>query len=222
MSNLPLVTCIMPTYNRPKYMMRAIKLFIKQKYPNKELIIVDDSPTDVPNLSIPKMSNVTYIRLSSRRSIGYKRNLALTHARGNIFMFWDDDDYYSCNRIHIQVKPIIDNLCDITVFSSITYYNAKTDSCYKTSDKDHNLIWYNGYASGSLTCKYSLFNTIKFKHTNIAEDRDFIIEATKRGARILTVPNKMDYIYTRHASNSFDIPKVHKITVKHHQKLKLL
>jgi len=38
----PLISCIMPTYNRRPFLPLALRCFLDQDYPNKELIIVDD------------------------------------------------------------------------------------------------------------------------------------------------------------------------------------
>ena len=38
----PLVSCIMPTYNRREFVPLAIRYFLRQDYANKELIIIDD------------------------------------------------------------------------------------------------------------------------------------------------------------------------------------
>ena len=45
---MPLVSCICPTYNRPpshKYLVEeAIESFLRQTYPNKEMVVVNDCP----------------------------------------------------------------------------------------------------------------------------------------------------------------------------------
>ena len=40
--SFPLISCIMPTHNRRSFIPRAIAYFLRQDYPNKGLIIVDD------------------------------------------------------------------------------------------------------------------------------------------------------------------------------------
>ena len=195
------VSCICVTYNRPQYLVRAIKLFNKQSYSHKELIIIDDS--NVP-LHIPKCDNITYVHYKMRKSIGCKRNIALKYARGDVFMFWDDDDYYSTCRITKQVAPIINNIADITVFDNVYYYDVRQNAMYTLPKHIHPIVWYKGYACGTLTFHKRYLS--RFKHISIGEDRDFIIEAQKKGARVYPIANKMDYVYTRHGNNSFSIP----------------
>jgi glycosyltransferase involved in cell wall biosynthesis len=50
LSDLPLVSCIMPTFNRRPFVPQAIRYFLAQDYPEKEFIIVDDGADSVADL----------------------------------------------------------------------------------------------------------------------------------------------------------------------------
>src|ERR1700752_425901 len=109
----PLVSCIMPTYDRRGFISQALQQFLQQDYPNRELIIVDDGSDAIGDLA-ENLAGVRYLRLPSRKSIGAKRNLACQQARGEIIAHWDDDDWYSSDRLRYQVMPIITGGADIT------------------------------------------------------------------------------------------------------------
>lgn len=211
----PLVTCIMPTYNRSHYMQRAIYMFLKQDYPNKELVIVDDSKK---KSKVPKYGNITYIKLNEKQNIGKKRNIAINAGLGEIFIFWDDDDVYSTNRITKQVKPIIQSGVDITVFMNVIYHNVDANIYYKTDKATHEQLWYKGYLCGSMASKKYFWKLKPFKQRQLGEDRDFIENAINNGAKLKPIRNNFDYIYTRHNSNTFkfedDIRKLLIDTVK--------
>jgi len=89
----PLVSCIMPTYNRPHFLRQAILCFLRQTYESSELIVVDDSETPVQELC-SGLFRVRYLRLDRRTSLGEKLNIGIRHAQGTIIQKWDDDDYY--------------------------------------------------------------------------------------------------------------------------------
>src|SRR5574341_1894161 len=97
-SAYPLVSCIMPTYNRYRFVPQAIRYFLEQDYPHKELIIIDDSPVKA-SIDIPDGEAIRYFHQLGRRSLGEKRNYAITHCRGEIIMHWDDDDWMARGRI---------------------------------------------------------------------------------------------------------------------------
>ena len=77
----PLVSCIMPTRNRRALVGQAIAYFLRQDYPRKELIVVDDGDDCIVDL-MPPDPRVQYLRLERRTSVGAKRNLACAGARG--------------------------------------------------------------------------------------------------------------------------------------------
>lgn len=60
------------------------------------------------------LPDVRYLRLSTRTSIGRKRNLACRRARGEIIAHWDDDDWYAPGRLSYQVAPIRAGEADVT------------------------------------------------------------------------------------------------------------
>src|SRR5205823_14357931 len=82
-ANLPLISCIMPTYNRRSFLGLSLKAFESQDYAARELIIVDDGTDPIADI-VDKVSSVRYVRLPTRASIGAKRNRACAEARGAI------------------------------------------------------------------------------------------------------------------------------------------
>ncbi|MEO6719299.1 MAG: glycosyltransferase [Ferruginibacter sp.] len=55
----PLVSCIMPTYNRRKFIPHAIRYFLRQDYEHKQLIIVDDGTDKIEEL-VPGSTSIRY------------------------------------------------------------------------------------------------------------------------------------------------------------------
>ncbi len=101
-NRLPLVSCIMPTYNRRKFIPHAIEYFLRQDYSNKELIIIDDGSDIVEDL-VPADTSIRYFKLSKKLTLGAKLNMACTYAKGDVIANWDDDDWYASSRLQYQV-----------------------------------------------------------------------------------------------------------------------
>ena len=72
----PLVSCILPTYNRPRFLKQAIKYFENQDYANKELIVVDDGMDYIGDLISGRM-DITYMKMNQRATIGEKLNIGI-------------------------------------------------------------------------------------------------------------------------------------------------
>jgi glycosyltransferase involved in cell wall biosynthesis len=96
----------MPTANRRHYVPQAIRYFLAQDYPNRELVILDDGPESVADL-VPDDPQVRYVRLAGKRTLGAKRNECVKHARGDLIMHWDDDDWMASHRISYQVEAML-------------------------------------------------------------------------------------------------------------------
>ena len=111
-SPAPLVSCVMPTWDRRSFVPQSVRYFLRQDYPARELVIVDDGPEPVHDL-VPADPRIVYHRLGSRTVLGTKRNLACDLARGSVIMHWDDDDWASPRRVSVQVAALIQQGADI-------------------------------------------------------------------------------------------------------------
>lgn len=127
----PLVSYIMPTYNRRQFVPLVLRHFLAQDYPNKELVIVDDGSDPISDLE-EGVSGVRYIRLSSRSSIGAKRNLACQQAHGEVIAHWDDDDWYAPDRLRYQAAPLLLAKADITGLENAFVLELATGVFWRT------------------------------------------------------------------------------------------
>lgn len=102
----PLVSAIMPTANRRWCVAQSIQYFLRQDYPHKELIIVDDGLDRIEDL-VPPHPDIRYLRHQGPLVTGTKRNIACDAARGDLILHWDDDDWQAPWRIRYQVAEHI-------------------------------------------------------------------------------------------------------------------
>jgi len=102
------VSVIVPTYNREFHILNLIEFFLKQTYPNKELLILDDSPQ--PSVTIAEISeryeNVHYFYEPVKQMLGVKLNTLAERTQGSIIVMFDDDDYYAPQYITRMVEVL--------------------------------------------------------------------------------------------------------------------
>lgn len=110
--NEPLVSWHCVTYDRPDYLKELLFFFISQTYKNKELIIINDQKTIKYSCSHP---NVKIYNLDERfKSLGAKRNFAMSKCSGDYIHIADDDDvYFSEHTEHLLYYHEINKECDI-------------------------------------------------------------------------------------------------------------
>lgn len=104
-SNVGLVSCIMPTRDRRKWIPRALECWQAQTYQPLQLVVLDNGGEPIKDL-IPADSRITYTRAGQGLKLGMIRNLACQLATGEFIAHWDDDDWYSPDRIEKQIKAI--------------------------------------------------------------------------------------------------------------------
>jgi glycosyltransferase involved in cell wall biosynthesis len=94
--NKPLVTVIIPTYNRAGLVGRAVESALAQTYPNKQIVVVDDGSTDDTASVITAYPGVEYV-FRPNGGQAAARSTGLTHARGTFIASLDSDDRWeSC------------------------------------------------------------------------------------------------------------------------------
>ncbi|MBI2633872.1 MAG: glycosyltransferase family 2 protein [Parcubacteria group bacterium] len=105
----PLVSVVMPTYNRARFLDRAVKSVRTQSFPDWELIIgddasKDDTPTIARNLA-EKDPRIVYIRYETNAGVTRNYNRVMQAARGKYIAIIDDDDpWVGTERLKKQVE----------------------------------------------------------------------------------------------------------------------
>jgi len=91
MKNDPMVSIIIPTYNRGQMIGDAIKSALNQTYPNKQVIVVDDDSTDNTRSVVEGFPEVKYVCQSHGRQAA-ARNNGWKHSSGKYIATLDSDD----------------------------------------------------------------------------------------------------------------------------------
>ena len=105
---LPLVSVIIPTYNRPDYLRAAIASACQQTYPNLEIIVSDDCSQINPQTIVDSFGDP---RLRLRRNptnlgVGLNTTHAATEATGTYVAFLNDDDLWEETFLETLVAPL--------------------------------------------------------------------------------------------------------------------
>jgi glycosyltransferase involved in cell wall biosynthesis len=192
----PLVSCIMPTANRGAFVPQAIQYFLRQDYPNRELIVVDDGADPVENL-IPPDARVRYVRLERKHTIGAKRNLACENANGEIVVHWDDDDWMANWRLSYQVTNLLGQRADICGLDKLVHYDAASNQAWQ-------YVYPQGYrpwvAGNTLGYTKRLWSENPFPDLNIGEDTHFLW--SRRSKKIVALRDNTFYVALIHPGNT--------------------
>jgi hypothetical protein len=170
-----LVSCILPTYNRRRFVPQAIRCFLAQDYGERELIIVDDGTDAIGDL-LPPDNRIRYFRQDPRQPVGRKRNAACQHARGDIIVHWDDDDWSAPWRVRYQVEQLRGANADVTGLDHIFFYAPADNRAWEYSYPPGQRPWVYG---ASLCYTRAFWNDHPFPEISVGEDNRFVWNAAR-------------------------------------------
>ncbi|MBD2752592.1 glycosyltransferase [Spirosoma validum] len=125
-SNQPLISIIIPTYNRGHLIERAIRSVRAQTYTNWQLIVVDDGSTDDTRQQLASATDIEY-HYQDNQGQGSARNAGLRHSRGEYIASLDSDDEWYPNFLSESVAMLQKHELDF-VFSNYTN-SLGNDAC---------------------------------------------------------------------------------------------
>ena len=102
-TNHPLVSVIIPTYNRGWIIKEAIDSVLAQDFEDFELIIVDDGSTDHTAAIINSYQEDIIILRQKNQGVSAARNRGLAEASGSFVAFLDSDDLWLPQKLSRQV-----------------------------------------------------------------------------------------------------------------------
>lgn len=114
----PLVSVIIPTFNRKNYLENSIQSVANQSYSNIEILVIDDGSSNNYAESIcAKFLNCKYF-YKVNGGLSSARNYGISLAKGEYIAFLDDDDFWDISKIEKQVKVLLENSSIDCVHSS--------------------------------------------------------------------------------------------------------
>jgi glycosyltransferase involved in cell wall biosynthesis len=111
----PLVSAVIPVYNREQYLAETIESWLAQRYRPVEVVVVDDGSTDRSVEVAGRFGSVVRCVSQPHTGIAAARNRTLELARGTYLAFLDSDDLWEQDQLAVQMdvlrqEPHLDQL----------------------------------------------------------------------------------------------------------------
>lgn len=146
-TNTPLISVIIPTYNRSDYLKEAIASVVNQTYTNLEIIVSDDCSRESPEAIVDSFQDP---RLRLRRNavnlgIGLNATHAFVEANGKYVASLNDDDQWDNDFLERLIQPLEYNselvlaFCDYYVMDENSNVNWAATERQTKKEKRHKL-----------------------------------------------------------------------------------
>ena len=175
----PLVSIIIPTYNRAEDLKRALQSVFDQTFTDWEIVVVDNHSVDDTDRLVKSFNNrnIKLFKIHNEGVIAASRNLGLKHALGEYIAFLDSDDWWLPKKLEESIK-YLNQGADI-IYHDL-FYVTKFDQRFNwrrvQGRKLKSPVFYDLVESGnalpnsSVVVRKNLLNEIK----GLSEDKDMV------------------------------------------------
>lgn len=217
MTDMPLITVIVPVYNILEYLPRCVRSITAQTYPRLEIILMDDGSTDgtgklCDSLALEDPRIRTYHKENGGSSSA--RNLALTLAHGEYVGFVDSDDfidpdmyerlYQAICRFGVPAAQIGRNEIDAGggILPNICE-PPKEPAVMESADFLRELLLHRGDCSFcTKLIRRDFFPQEAFPEGRLNEDFHLLIRMLPKIGRLASLPEQAYHVFYRIGSNS--------------------
>jgi hypothetical protein len=128
----PLVSVIVPTYERPEMLREAVQSIVNQTFRDWEIVVVNDAGPDVEEVLKPFRPGATIIqaRHEARSDRSTARNTGLGLARGKYIAYLDDDDIFYPNHLAFLLEALRTTDRKVAYSDACRAYQTKADGHY--------------------------------------------------------------------------------------------
>ena len=158
----PLVSVIIPTYNRIEFLQQCIDSILQQTYRPVEVIIADDGSTDGTKEFIRSRyeHKAVYIELPHSGLPSLARNAGIERSQGEYIAFCDSDDYWMPGKLELQLARLKKQRCNCSCADAyIIGHQEKTvlaNHRFRFSSLEKNLLWDNFIVTSTVVLERQL------------------------------------------------------------------
>ena len=204
----PLVSIIIPTYNRAEDLKRALQSVFDQTFTDWEVVVVDNNSIDNTDSLIESFNDpkIRVFKIRNEGVIAASRNLGLKHALGEYIAFLDSDDWWHPQKLEVSLKylergadVVYHNLFLVRKSNQKIFWKKSTARNLKSPIFVDLIVNNNALPNSSVVVRKQIMREIK----GFAEDRDLIaaedydawLRVAKISEKFKKIPETLGYYW---------------------------
>lgn len=191
----PLVSVILTTRDRPRFLPLALACYQHQTYQPRELIVVDDGEAFPADTEVVASVGGRLIHVDPGTSIGTKLNRGASAARGTLCQKMDDDDWYAPRFVETMVSALLHNqvvVCQPTVALIMPFLYFELARWEVRQSIDNNM------PGATLLFDRADWEERPFRSLFNNEDVWFVLDQVRAGRMLLPVRGIETFLAVRH------------------------
>ena len=125
----PLVSVIVPTFNRPQMLTESVKSILSQSYQNFEILVVNDAGVDISEiLNNVSDKRIRYLQHTENKGRSAAKNTGIKSSKGKYIAYLDDDDIYYQDHLETLVNELEKGAFKVAYTDSIEVVQQKSES----------------------------------------------------------------------------------------------
>jgi hypothetical protein len=189
---------------RSEYIENIFANFCRQRYPDKELIIVLNGIERRAAEMAARKFNIEKLQLvkpAQTLTLGDGLNLSAAASRGHFWCKIDDDDYYGQDYLTEAVEYMISFPYDVVGKKHVHVFFPADHKGYRTTDKEFASVGFPRHAGPTIFTTRNVVQEIPFHPLNIGEDAAFYRDLHRLDYQIISSTTE-NFVYVRHQDNT--------------------
>jgi glycosyltransferase involved in cell wall biosynthesis len=151
------ISIIIPVFNTEKYLAEAIESVLSQTLKPTEIIVVDDGSTDKSVEIARRFEPLVRIISQANKGVGAARNVGIQETSGDFLAFLDADDFWTENKLEIQLSYLENNPKTDMVFGYVEQFISSELPDEHKSNLKSELDKMQGFVAGAMLIKKTTF-----------------------------------------------------------------
>ncbi len=208
----PLVSIILPTYNRAAYLVESIDTCLAQTLADFEVVVVDDASTDDTPQTLANLAardpRIRCLRHETNRKLPGALNTGFAAARGEFLTWTSDDDRFHPTFLEetvgfLRARPDVDYVyTDVEILDE----QGRVVRHAVAMEPEQLITGFDGIGITSFLYRRSVYERVGdyAEDLFLAEDYDYWLRILAGGMRMHHLPKTL-YQYRRHAGSLTDV-----------------